>query len=411
MKPKFKRAIVNVAKGVASIDINDYIGMGGFYAQTLRDALAKYSDIKAINVSICSQGGNIVEGLAIYNMLRGHAAPVTVEITGIAASMASVIAMAGDTIRMAKNSFMMIHNPAGGVDGESDDMRKQADVLDKMRDMLAGIYSERTGQDVADVIKAMSKETWMTADEALALGYCTEVTPEKTMAARVDVSRWKHAPKALRRAIAKVSRMDPELLAKLGLPENATAEDVAAALDVLQRAAAAAVKAGLTDADDYDPEADPNEEEDPKKKKAAKARAQREAREALATNGNAALMAALSKIDKKIDAIGGRVDGSERDKLIAANPKKFTAALEKKARKWPIDVLRDFCETAQDAIEETEEEPEETQAAPRGAAPKAKDLVLTATDKIVAKNIGMSDEDFLKAKKADAARAALKVVA
>lgn len=403
MKPKLKRSPINVAKGVATIEINDYIGMGGFYAQTLRDTLAKYSAIKEINVSICSQGGNIVEGLAIYNMLANHAAPVNVEITGIAASMASVIAMAGDTIRMAKNSFMMIHNPAGGVDGESEDMRKQADVLDKMRDMLADIYAKRTGQDIEDVIEAMSKETWMTADEALALGYCTEVTPEKTMAARLDLSGWKNAPKALRRAIAKGNRMDPDLLKKLGLPEDATAEDIAAALDILQRAAAAAVKAGLTDADDYDTEADPEEETDPKKKKAAKARAQREAREALNQNGNAAILAALGKLDKKID-------GSERDKLIAANVKKFTPALEKKARAWPIDVLRDFCETAVDAPEESEE-PEEGAQTERGPRAKAKEITLSATDKLVAKNIGMSEEDFLKAKKTDAARAALKVVA
>lgn len=408
MKPKLKRSFLNVAKGIATVDINDLIGMGGFYAQNLRDALAKHSDIKAIKVSICSQGGNIVEGLAIYNMLANHPAPVTVEVTGIAASMASVIAMAGDTILMAKNSFMMIHNPAGGVDGESDDMRKQADVLDKMRDMLAGIYAKRTGQDVSDVVEAMSKETWMTADEALALGYCTEVTPEKTMAARVNVSRWKNAPKALRRAIAKVETMDlAELLAKLGLPENATAEDAANALDILQRAAAAADKAGLTDADDYDPEADPDEETDPKKKKAAKALARREAAEALNSNSNALVLRELRAMRVEIKAVAGRVDGSERDRLIAANIKKFTPALEVKARKWPIDVLRDFVADAVDVNEPTEDEPEVDGAGPRA---KSKEITaLNAQQREIAKNLGMSPDAYLKALQEDAKR--LKVVA
>jgi len=404
MTPKLRRSFFAVSKGVANVDINDLIGMGGFYAQNLRDALAKHSDVKAINVSICSQGGNIVEGLAIYNMLRAHKAPVTVDITGIAASMASVIAMAGDTIRMAKNSFMMIHNPAGGVDGESDDLRKQADVLDKMRDMLAGIYVERTGQALDDVLEAMSKETWMTADEALALGYCTEVTPEKTMAARVNVSRWKNAPAALRRAQAKVRKMDEELIAQLGLEPGATKEEIAAALTVLQRAAAAAVKAGVAD-----PEPDDDDDEEaPPKKKTAKARL--EAQQALASNGNAAVLAAIAKLGKEIAAVAGRVDGSEREKLIAANLKKFTPALEAKARKWPMDVLRDFVADAVDVTSE-DEEPTEEQAGARGARGAAKEITLDATARNVARQLGLTDEQMLEAKKADAKRNGLKVVA
>jgi ATP-dependent Clp endopeptidase proteolytic subunit ClpP len=396
------RKFFAVAKGTAQVDINDMIGMGGFYAANLRDALAAHDNVKAINVSICSQGGNIVEGLAIYNILRAHKAPVTVEITGVAASMASVIAMAGDTIRMAKNSFMMIHNPVGGIDGESDDMRKQADVLDKMRDMLAGIYAERTGQDIADVVEAMAKETWMTADEALALGYCTEVTPEKTMAARLNVARWKNAPTALRRAQAKVRKMDEELIAQLGLEPNATKEEISAALTVLQKAAAAAVKAGVAE-----PEPDDDDEEmDPKKKK-AKARA--EAAAALQTNGMSAVLAELKAMRKDITAVAGRVDGSEREKLIAANIKKFTPTLEAKARKWPIDVLRDFCESASD-VQDTDEEPVEA-GAPRGPRAAATEIKLDAVALKVAKELGMTPEEFLAAKKADAARNGLKVVA
>jgi ATP-dependent Clp endopeptidase proteolytic subunit ClpP len=399
------RKFFAIAKGTATVDINDLIGMGGFYAQNLRDALATHDNVKAINVSICSQGGNIVEGLAIYNILRAHKAPVTVDITGVAASMASVIAMAGDTIRMAKNSFMMIHNPVGGIDGESDDMRKQADVLDKMRDMLAGIYAERTGQDIADVIDAMAKETWMTADEAHALGYCTEVTPEKTMAARINVARWKHAPAALRRAQSKVRKMDEELIAQLGLEPNATKEEISAALTVLQKAAAAAVKAGVADPD---PDSDDDEDAPPAKKKAAKARL--EAAQALQSNGLSAVLAELKAMRKDITAVAGRVDGSEREKLIAANIKKFTPTLEAKARKWPIDVLRDFCESAVDATQ-NDEEPEEGAVGERGPKAKATEIKLDATARLVAKQLGMTDDEFLAAKKADAVRNGLKVVA
>jgi len=150
--------------------------------------------------------------------------------------------------------------------------------------------------------------------------------------------------------------MDPELLTALGLPEDATLEDVLAAIKVLQTAAA-------PDADEEEASDEPPAEDEKEK---MKAKAQRQAAAALASNANHAVLAMLKKLDKKIDGVAGRVEGSERAALMKAHASKFTPALEKLARKWPLEVLKDFVSTAAD-VEQDAEEPEED-GEERGAA-------------------------------------------
>lgn len=133
----------------------------------------------AITVAINSPGGLIVEGLAIFNALaraRAKGQKVTCRIDGLAASMASVIAMAGDDIIMANNAMLMIHNPWDVACGDAPALRAAADQLDRLKGQIVNIYAERTGCDAATLSAMMDDETWLDADAALAGGWCTAVS-------------------------------------------------------------------------------------------------------------------------------------------------------------------------------------------------------------------------------------------
>ena len=148
---------------------------GYISAKGLINKIKALGNIQNITLRINSNGGNVFQAQAMYNFLRTHPANVTVRVDGIAASAASLVAMAGNKIIMPENSYMMIHNPAGGVMGEADDMREVADILDKIRDMIANAYVARTGQEREKIISLMDAATWMTANEAHELNFCDEV--------------------------------------------------------------------------------------------------------------------------------------------------------------------------------------------------------------------------------------------
>lgn len=128
-----------------------------------------------ITVRINSPGGDMFEGIAIYNLLRSHPAKVTIEVLGWAASAASVIAMAGDEIRMGLGSFMMVHNAWGLVIGNRHDMREAAALFDQFDAALADIYEARTGMKRADIEQLMDAETFMTAAQAFENGFADAV--------------------------------------------------------------------------------------------------------------------------------------------------------------------------------------------------------------------------------------------
>lgn len=201
-KPSMIVALRKETPETLDLDIYDDIG-GGFFSDgvTAKDVLAKVDgarDAKTINVRINSGGGDVWQGWAIYNTLNSHNARKVVSIDGIAASMASAIAMTGDEIIMPSNAMMMIHNPRGSAFGEEQDLRNRADLLAKVRQNLAEAYAARTGQPIANVIKAMASTTWMTADEAKTLGYATKVTPAKKIAAFWDLGHSEQVPEAVR---------------------------------------------------------------------------------------------------------------------------------------------------------------------------------------------------------------------
>ncbi|MCW7553300.1 ATP-dependent Clp protease proteolytic subunit [Endozoicomonas gorgoniicola] len=149
--------------------------------------LTQVLDATNIDVRINSRGGMVFEGIAIYNVLRAHKADIHVNIDGLAASIASVIAMAGDTVSMAENSMMMIHNPYGWAMGDADEMRKTADVMDKVTDSIAVSYTARTGKTVEEMKAMMDEEIWFSAAEALELGLVDGIDSPVQAAANISL--------------------------------------------------------------------------------------------------------------------------------------------------------------------------------------------------------------------------------
>jgi ATP-dependent Clp endopeptidase proteolytic subunit ClpP len=169
--------ITNRSESEAEIFIYDEIGMWGVTAGDFVNALR---DIKAskITLRINSPGGDVFDGIAIYNACKRHRAEMSVYVDGIAASAASFIAMAGDTVTMMPHTQMMIHEAHGLVIGPADDMRKMADILDKSSDNIAGIYAEKAGGTVEEWRARMRDETWFSAEEAVELGLADGIEGE-----------------------------------------------------------------------------------------------------------------------------------------------------------------------------------------------------------------------------------------
>lgn len=171
-------------------------------AVSFRDALAALDDVEVIDLRINSGGGDVFEASAIYNMLKRHRARVEVHIDGLAASAASVIAMAGDKVTMPKNSMMMIHNMWTIVMGNHNDLRKVADEAEKINDStVKQSYLDKNPElDADELSRLLDEETWLTADEALAMGLIDEVTTVTQAAASLtdeQIARYKNAPSAL----------------------------------------------------------------------------------------------------------------------------------------------------------------------------------------------------------------------
>ena len=147
-----------------------------------------------------SPGGDVFAGQAIYSQLKRHKATVNVHIDGLAASIASVIAMAGDTIHMPSNAMMMIHNAWSIAMGNAKDFRKTADDLDKIGLSIQETYlAKATGLEKDKLVELLDAETWLTAQECMDLGLCDVVEEEKAIAASVQdleiLAKYKNTPK------------------------------------------------------------------------------------------------------------------------------------------------------------------------------------------------------------------------
>lgn len=151
------------------------------FAKDLKDL----GDIDELHVRVNSGGGDVFAGQTIYSLLRSFKAKKIVHIDGLAASIASVIVMAGDTVIMPKNATLMIHNPAVWARGEASELREWADILDKIRDGIIEVYQAKSGMEREELVALMDKETWMNADEAKEYGFVDEVE-ELQVAASVN---------------------------------------------------------------------------------------------------------------------------------------------------------------------------------------------------------------------------------
>lgn len=171
-------------------------------ASTFKSELDGLGDISNINLYINSPGGSVFEGVAIHNMLKRHKAKVNVYVDALAASIASVIAMAGDTIHMPKNSMLMIHNPWTFAMGNAADLRKTADDLDRIGNSTKQTYLEKSGTKLTEqkLQEMLDAETWLSADEAFAFGLCDVVQDANQMAVSINedfISKCKNVPKQL----------------------------------------------------------------------------------------------------------------------------------------------------------------------------------------------------------------------
>ena len=194
---------MKATNNVAQIDIfGEIVGEKWFDEETsavsFRDALKELGDVSTINLSINSGGGSVFDGIAIYNMLKSHKASVNVYVEGLAASIASVIAMAGDTITMRSGSMLMIHRPFTVLQGNAEEMRKAAETLEKMGDNIVNIYSDRTGIQAEEIQQIMSAETWLSAEEAVEQGWATKLDKKEAVMNSVPkeiLGRFSNVPK------------------------------------------------------------------------------------------------------------------------------------------------------------------------------------------------------------------------
>ena len=174
---------------VAEISIYDEIGDYGTSAKNFIEEVKNIGK-KDITLRINSVGGSVFDGLAIYNTLRSHQGYVNIKIEGLAASISTVIAMAGDNIEMAENGFFMIHNPFGQSAGEAGDMRKTADLLDKIKREIIEIYQRQTKLPYDVLSEMMDKETWLSSQEAQELGFINDITEPLKVAASYNLSKF-----------------------------------------------------------------------------------------------------------------------------------------------------------------------------------------------------------------------------
>lgn len=213
MKPTFF-AKANGKRG--EIYIYEEIGAGwygGITAKSFSETMKDLGKVSALDIFINSPGGSVFDGISIYNQIKRFDGEKIVHVDGIAASIASVIAMAGDKVKIAANGMVMIHDPWSVAFGTAAEMRKMADSLDKVRDTILDTYVAATKGDRKAISDMMSAETWLSADEAVEKGFANEKTEEVALKAEFAMlAKFQNAPDALR----ETASGSKSLLARMG---------------------------------------------------------------------------------------------------------------------------------------------------------------------------------------------------
>lgn len=193
--------ITNAKGDRATVDLYGVIGdeYGGITADQFRKELAQIPAKTPIDVHIHSDGGSFFDGVAMHSQLRQRAGEVNVIVDGLAASAASLVAMAGKTITMAKHSWMMIHEARGAMSGRAGDFRTAADRLDATNSEIVSIYAKRWKGTEDELRAALDAETWLSAEDSIAAGLADSLGETMAIAACVDASQFKYSnvPKRL----------------------------------------------------------------------------------------------------------------------------------------------------------------------------------------------------------------------
>jgi ATP-dependent Clp endopeptidase proteolytic subunit ClpP len=198
----------------------------------------KPGPLDSITVRINSPGGSVFEGVAIHNILKNHPAKVHTVVDGVAASIASVVMMAGDTIEVPKNALVMIHDPSMIAYGGEKDMQKAAELLAKVKTQIVETYAKRTGKTPEAIAQMMADETWMTGDEAVTNGFANQVAADlpiqasATVAASFQNFNYSRAPEnlgSLYSLAMTATRKEPPQMADAKTPEQIEIENKAAA--------------------------------------------------------------------------------------------------------------------------------------------------------------------------------------
>ena len=222
----------------AVLAIDDEIGFWGTQAREFRAALDAVTD-DTLEIQINSPGGDVFAGLGMYNMIRnwaGTGKQITTRVTGLAASIASIIMLAGDKREMPSNAFAMIHSVMSSAWGTAEDIREHADTVDKIQGSLRAIYMDRMGVDEAKATEMMSKDTWLTADECLAMNFVTAVVDPVQATAKFDMARADLPEHVAKVFAAKVDEPEPKTEPEITEDDkNALAEPVAEAIVALAK--------------------------------------------------------------------------------------------------------------------------------------------------------------------------------
>lgn len=176
--------------------IYDEISPWGIDAKSIVKDIA--SATGPIRMKLNTPGGNVFDGIAIYSAMRASKNEISVDIEGIAASAGAIIAMGGTKINMAENAFLMIHEAWTLMVGNASDLRKEADVLEKIDEQIVNIFSKKSGKDNKEVKKALSAETWFNGQEAMDWGLIDNIIETEPAQNLFDLSVFNNVPDALR---------------------------------------------------------------------------------------------------------------------------------------------------------------------------------------------------------------------
>lgn len=384
---------VAVKGGIADVYIEGVIGKGKdqVSAAMVREQIAAAAGATELRVHINSEGGSVTEGGAIYNALRAFQGRKVAIVEGLAASMASVILMACDERVVSKGSFVMIHNPSGGAEGEAKDLRSTADLLDKMRGELLDIYESATDIERGELEKMLDAETYFTAEEAVEAGIADRVEGGMTASIKLDaVARLNPSklPEALRALAQKESTMTAEEEKEMRAKMKALEEENAKLKAKAEEDGDDGEEEEPSDEDDK-PEHDTHASEDDDKDAKALAR------DVLRLTGAKSVGEARGRIvalAHKAGAAGLSARATEVTALIEAG--KLSPARKQWALKASAETFGAYCDAVKDIAPATGKQHKEPDA--KGAPDKA-----TETERRMAKLLGRSEKDIIASRGAE----------